>query len=147
MPHPLLIRNTSSRNGVAVSLRHQAFQRSFCFAVCFCASPISACLAQNGLAPTIEIFEIVTPGTVGFSTYIFEVVPANGAAVTTLEGRFSTNIAGSMRQVHPLGLETVFEDHNGAMENIGEHPLADSQFEFHTQDVDLAVNASKVTLE
>jgi hypothetical protein len=96
--------------------------------------------AQSGIPPTIEVLKITSPGARGFTTYFFDVIPPNGSSITTVEARFSADVSGAMRQLNPSGLATVLNDNNGAIANVGENPLADSQFEFNSNDAEFIIN-------
>jgi hypothetical protein len=105
------------------------------------------CPAQQGTPPSIEVSNISTPGVPGFTTYLFEVVPAEASSVVTVSGRFTADLSGAMRQVNPSGLDTVFEDNNGAIVAAGESPLADSQFEFLSSDAVLVIDVHESDTE
>jgi hypothetical protein len=100
-------------------------------------------LAQEPAPPAIEITYAATPDAAAFTTYFVHVVPADGATVTSVDGRFAAGLAGAMRQVNPFGLSTVLNDNNGFIISAGENPLADSQFEFNSNDVSFVVNAGE----
>jgi hypothetical protein len=109
------------------------------------------CLAQPGIPPVIEITAIATPSAPAYRTYYFDVIPTNGNPISSVEGHFVAEQFGSMRQINPSGLLTVFEDNNDPILSAGETPLGDSQFEFRSDEAifvfdvsesDTALNAS-----
>jgi hypothetical protein len=52
-----------------------------------------------------------------------------------------------MRQINPSNLMTVFTNNNGAIIGAGQNPAADSQFEFHSSDAVLVVDAAESDTE
>lgn len=103
---------------------------------------VAQCLAQSVSAPAIEL-STPPPVVPGFTTYVVDIVPTLGTTVTTIEGVFSSNIVGTMRQVNPFGLPTVLNSNNGLFAGVGEDPLADSQFHFGSGDATLIINATE----
>jgi hypothetical protein len=103
----------------------------------------SRSFAQGNAAPTIEISSAATPGEIGFSTYFFNLTPALGSSITAVDGEFVTDTADAMRQSNPFNLPTVFSNNNGAIVQAGEDPLADSQFEFHSNDAILVIDTGE----
>jgi hypothetical protein len=104
---------------------------------------VAPSLAQTQTLPTIEVGHSSTPDVAAFTTYFFNVTPAPGSSISSLDGEFVTEVSGAMRQVNPDNLNTVFTNNNGAIVLAGENPLADSQFEFHTSDARLIINAQE----
>jgi hypothetical protein len=101
----------------------------------------TTCFGQTDQPPDIEISQSPSPGVAGFSTYFFDVVPAVGTTISSVDGHFATTIPGTMRQVNPSNLATVFTNNNAAIVNSGENPDADSQFEFNSGDAVLVFDA------
>ena len=101
------------------------------------------CVAQPGIPPVIEITPIATPGAPAFRTYYFDVFPTNGNSISSVEGHFVAEQFGSMRQINPSGLLTVFEDNNDPILNAGETPLGDSQFEFRSDEAVFVFDVSE----
>jgi hypothetical protein len=52
-----------------------------------------------------------------------------------------------MRHVHPFGRVTIFNDNNDLIAAVGENPLADSQFEFDSDDADFVLDASESNVD
>jgi hypothetical protein len=103
----------------------------------------SRTFAQSGTPPAIDVSQSSTPGVSGTSTYFFDLTPASGASISAVDADFSTDVAGAMRQVNPFNLPTIFNDNNGAIEIAGESPLADSQFEFHSNEPTLTFGSGE----
>lgn len=93
---------------------------------------VSASVANAG---SLTASAVDTPGLAGFQTVTFYYTPGADEQF----GGFDATFTGSMNQVNPFGLASIFTDNNAVFGAAGAQVAQDSQFPFATSSGILTV--------
>lgn len=95
---------------------------------------VLALTAASQAGVIITYTDAPTVGLPGFTTYTLTASTDDGSGIQGFDfaSQPQYGFFGSMNQVNPFGLSTIFTDNNAVIPAAGADVSADSQFKFHT---------------